>query len=502
MSNKQKQEGKNIPLFDLGVERKPKRDKIQKPKSVKNNRLKKKLESKGGNEKKVKEKSYNVLIETKKTEKEENSDNKQKAVLEKKFYTVSEFLKTTNKKLEENNFRVKGEVGKFQNRGNYAFFSLKDQKEESTVNCFVWANILRTCGVEITEGMEVMVSGFLQIYERTGSVSFQVKSIELVGEGALKKAFEELKMKLQNEGLFDEDIKKPVPMFPQKIALITSKHGEAINDFNMNIGSFGFEIKFVDSRVEGQRAVFDLISALKFFNKNYNDYDALVLIRGGGSWESLQAFNNEELARTIRDSEIPVISGVGHEGDVTIADLVSDYRASTPTAAAKKISENWVKTREQVSNWENVILNEFDYVLNQRFVQVNEYSGTLKESFSKIFQSYMRYEEIIKRGFEKYLNKISQYSEEIEGAFQKIEKEFKRNLESAQNVILRSEDQIRSNDPKRQLKLGYSIALKDGKVLKSVKNIKKGEEFQLKLNDGEIDSKVHNVKLKKRVKKN
>ncbi|MBD3299728.1 MAG: exodeoxyribonuclease VII large subunit [Candidatus Moranbacteria bacterium] len=475
---KKKSDGNQVlPLFESSFKEKEAVDRKTKIKIKQKTKKKKPVPKKN--------KRYRVLIEKK--------GEKEKKEKKEKVFSVGQFLNLVNDNLENIQVRVKGEVGKVQHRGNYSFFTLKDSTLDSTMNCFVWANVIKVCGVEIEEGLELVVDGFMQIFKRTGSVSFQVKSIELVGEGALMKAFEELKKKLEREGLFEAEIKKEVPFFPEKIALITSRHGEAINDFNMNIGNFGFKIEFVDARVEGQRAVFDLIRALELINKRSSFFDAVVLIRGGGSWESLQAFNNEELARKIRASKIPVICGVGHEGDVTIADLVSDFRASTPTAAAKKLSENWSKTREKVARWENIILNEFDYMLNQKYVWVNEYANALKSSFLRILENFRNYEDTIKRGFEKLSYRIKQEQENLKINQDILEKTFEANLKDRVDFVQRAESAILNNDPRRQLKLGYSIVMKGEEVIKSVDRLLVDDVLEVKIYDGELKTRIKKI---------
>jgi exodeoxyribonuclease VII large subunit len=434
------------------------------------------------------------LKKTKEIKKEAKVEKKKKKPL-----TVSEFIGVANDNLAKLFVRVKGEIGRVQDRGNYVFFTLKDSKDEANLNCFSWKNVVKVCSVDLEEGLEVVLSGYAEIYKRTGTLSFQVKSIELVGEGVLKKAFEDLKEKLEKEGLFDEAIKKSIPLFPKRVALITSKHGEAINDFNTNIGNFGFKIDFLDSRVEGQRAVFDLIEGIKFFNnkKRFKNYDALILVRGGGSWESLQAFNNETLAREIRKSKIPIISGVGHEGDITICDLVADFRASTPTGAAKKLSENWLRTRDQLLNFENQILNGFKYQLETTNQEIRAYSESLKQGFTSIFDNFNE----LKVKFKDNFNLLFYETEKIKGNLESyqitIKDKFGYFLLNTQDLIQNAESIIKANNPERQLKLGYNIAFKKGQVVKSTQKIQTGNELDLRFYDGEVKSKVLNKKAKK-----
>ncbi|MBD3238378.1 MAG: exodeoxyribonuclease VII large subunit [Candidatus Moranbacteria bacterium] len=414
-------------------------------------------------------------------------------VKNKKVYTVSEFLKHINQKFGQSEFKIKGEIGRVQIRGTYGFFTIKDKDRESILNCFVWKRVLDVCSIELEEGLEVLVQGFLEVYERTGNLNLQIKSIEPVGEGALKKAFEELKAKLEKQGLFQAKIKSKIPKFPQKIALITSKHGQAINDFTSNIGQFGFKIDFLDARVEGQRAVFDLLKAVRAFNQAKAQYDVLVLIRGGGSWESLQAFNNEKLALEIRKSKIPVICGVGHEGDVTIADLICDWRSSTPTAAAKKISENWSKAQEQLTNYESEIFNEYDYWLSQTRNQLNRYASGLDKNFSLVLEKFHEVKNGFLRSFDKLGYAIASQKQEVSKEQDLLLKNFQTQISQVHEIIKYADFQIKTSDPKRQLKLGYSLVYKKNRLVKKADQLKANDRLKIKFDQGKAESVVKSI---------
>lgn len=412
--------------------------------------------------------------------------------------SVSGFLDATNAKLAGMNYRVQGEIGRVQPRGTYYFFALKDSGDESTLNCFSWARVISVCGVSITEGLEVIVAGHLEVYKRTGSLSFQVETIEIVGEGALKKAYEELKIRLEEEGLFAAEIKKPIPQFAKNIALVTSRHGEAINDFTTNIGRFGFAIKFKDSRVEGQRAVFDIIRSIEIFNRKPECFDVLVLIRGGGSWESLQAFNNEAVARAIRDSRIPVICGIGHEGDVTIADLVADYRASTPTGAAKKISEHWAETAERVRVMEKTILDGYAAGLTARRMSLEGCSSIVREYFSRITSRWEEVKESVRRSADKLGFEIEARKRAVADLSKTLPGMFSAEIVRGRDLLRRLGIIIEAGDPARQLRLGYSILTKQGRVMKDATDLKSGDAVRIMLNKGAADAEIKEVYLEER----
>jgi len=214
-----------------------------------------------------------------------------------KPFSVSAYLDFLNHRLKQYPARIYGEISSVEIRAKAVYFSLKDPEDESVINCLMWKNNYELNGVNFEAGMEVIIEGIPDVYKPRGTFAFKVFSAELIGEGALKKAYDNLKKKLEAEGLFLKERKKNIPDLPHKIGLITSETGAVIHDFLTNLGRYGFQIKFLDSRVEGQAAVRELVSAIDYFGDK--DIDVLVIIRGGGSLESLQAFNNEVLVRRI-----------------------------------------------------------------------------------------------------------------------------------------------------------------------------------------------------------
>ena len=187
---------------------------------------------------------------------------------EQKVYSISEYLDLVNNGLKQFSVKIMGEVGKigFGSTG-HVYFSLRDEQDKSVMDCIIWAGKYKLYGINLQEGMKIIALGTPGIYKQTGRFSFVAESIELAGEGQLKKEYEKLKEKLQAEGVFDLANKRPLPMYPQRIGVITSKQGAVIGDFLSNIGKFGFKISMIDSRVEGQLAIFDLLGAIKTFRK-------------------------------------------------------------------------------------------------------------------------------------------------------------------------------------------------------------------------------------------
>ncbi|MCX6722997.1 MAG: exodeoxyribonuclease VII large subunit, partial [Candidatus Staskawiczbacteria bacterium] len=200
-----------------------------------------------------------------------------------KIYSISEFVAFLNADLKWMKARIVGEVGeiKVYPGTGHAYFTLKDDKENAMMNCIMWGSKYKLFGIDLKQGMKIVAHGVPELYAPYGKLSFVCDTIELAGEGELKKQYDELKKKLEKDGIFNVENKRKIPLYPKKIGVITSKQGAVIHDFLNNIGKFGFDIKMIDSLVEGQGAVEDLLASIQTFRKK--DIDVLVIIRGGGS---------------------------------------------------------------------------------------------------------------------------------------------------------------------------------------------------------------------------
>ncbi len=367
--------------------------------------------------------------------------------MSKNVLSVAEYLNSLNNRLKVEGARIIGEVSelKLYDGKNYLFFSLKDTKADGVITCIMWKNDYRVSGVELRDGLEVVISAYPEVYKPTGRLTFKVDSVELVGEGALKISYEKLKKRLEAEGLFLENRKRNIPRFPHRIGVITSKSGAVINDFLSNIGKFGFEILFVDSRVEGAEATKDLLLALETLK--HKDIDVLVIMRGGGSLESFQAFNNEVLVRAILNFPVPVLTGIGHDKDVSLVSLVSDKNVSTPTAVANLLNSGW-----------------------------NEVLSELRLAEEKILSSIEL--------------EIDRVGESIDLSAREIERGFLDVFRGINDFIQQSEKSIDLYNPKKRLSQGYSIVRHRGKVLKSVRGVRKNDKIDVILSDGELKSQV------------
>lgn len=407
---------------------------------------------------------------------------------EDKIYTVSDYLDVLNYKLSQAEAVVKGEISSVSFRNGHAYFAVKDKGDESLLNCFMWARNYEMSGVDLIEGMEVIIHGTPEIYKPYGKLSFRTTVIELVGEGALKKAYEALKKKLEAEGLFDEDRKKPIPQFPHKIGLITSRDGAVIGDFGTNIGKFGYEIIFVDSRVEGAAAISDLISAVDYFEDK--DIDVLVIIRGGGSLESLQAFNNEMLIRKVADLKMPVICGIGHDKDMPLLSYVADKAVSTPTAVAQVLNKSWERALDKLNSYENNIFNTYSGFLKDAKYNLEAVSSRIKDFYQEIFQRFDQCEQTLKNLFYNISYTLKSNREKLNKMPKAISYYFKKLAADTLKIIDNYEKLLGQNNPERQLKLGYSIVMHNDKVVKSYSQVKQGDVLKIKVKDGKIHSKV------------
>ena len=414
---------------------------------------------------------------------------------EDKIFEVGEYLDFLIEKLLETEARVRGEVSDLKFWRKTISFDLKDKKDGSSLKCFMWQDKYEISGVQLEEGIEIMVWGDSSIRKQWGQLNFQVEIIELVGEGALKKAYDELKKKLDLEGLFLPERKRKLRPLINSIGIITSVHGDAVVDFRANVGNYGFKIKLFDSFVEGKQAVFNLIEGIEFFNKKYPDIDVIVITRGGGSLESLQAFNTEVLVREIADSRIPVLAGIGHEKDVPLAALAADLMVSTPTAAALEIRRSWDEAIHGLESSEKYILNAFQNILAEKKNSILESERTLSGILADIFERFRRARENLKNSLVKIKMTIDYDRNYLSNASRKLVSDYRRLFSDFKNILKSLAEKIILHNPERQLKLGYSLVSLGGKIVRSVKEVKIGDEVGIKVSDGELKSKILSKKL-------
>ena len=291
-----------------------------------------------------------------------------------KIFSVSDYVRLLDEGLRAFCAKIVGEISEV-NPGptGHIYFTLKDEKDECLIRCVIWRGRYNLYGIRLREGMKIIASGEPSLHPKYG-FKFIAKVIEPAGEGILKKEYEALKRKLEAEGIFSLERKRSIPEFSRRLGLITSWNGAAINDFLNNLGKYGYRIKFIDSRVEGQAAVPELIRAIDYFIER-GQIDVLVLIRGGGSLESLQAFNNETLVRRIASCPFPVICGIGHDKDVPLASLAADRAVSTPTAVTSVLNESWDRALADLSMFEREIIYRYQEMLGKAEFSLEDFSN-------------------------------------------------------------------------------------------------------------------------------
>ncbi len=388
--------------------------------------------------------------------------------IETAVFSVGEFLDYINEIFSARTYTIEGEISEFRPHPTGAYFSLKDKEGEGILNCYMNPFTYRSLGVTLEDGMLVKAHGTPKIYKPKGRFSFVADSIELSGEGTIRKAYEALKKKLEEEGLFSR--KREIPEFISRVGIITSKTGAVIDDFRKNLKSRGFELFLYDVRVEGAQAHKHIAGAIRWFNGHAPECDVLVLIRGGGSLEDLQPFNNELVAREIFSSRIPVIAGIGHDRDVPIASMTSDYMTSTPSFAATLVNESWKRLFETVPVAERRIVDGCDDIV----YAVNTAIGAAAEKFI----SGIRYIRTQTRAYT-----------------QTILRAFSDTLEKTKTVITNAEKIVVLMNPERNLKLGYSIIYNgDGRVLKSIREVKKDDAITASVADGSFEARVETIK--------
>ncbi|HSE34616.1 MAG TPA: exodeoxyribonuclease VII large subunit [Candidatus Paceibacterota bacterium] len=405
--------------------------------------------------------------------------------------SVSAYLDEVNTALNDLEAALVGEISSFDSRANYCFFTLKDKDDESALSCFMWMRDVELSGVAPEIGMEVLVRGAAEVYKPSGRMTFRAHSIELVGEGALKRAYEILKRKLDAEGLFALERKRELPEFPERIGIITSKQGAVIHDLLNNIGAYGLALELIDSRVEGMLAVPDLLRAIRAFSER--PIDLLIVIRGGGSLESLQAFNNEHVVRELSVFPVPVICAIGHDKDVPLACLAADAAPSTPTAAAVLATSGWRDARSMLA----IASRDMGALLERRMMAVRTGIDLCERALNQRLLGMRLAVERLIGAFESSIERLGEAIAE-EGRFlasagERAASLAARAIEREKGKIDLLERALKGHDPKRLFALGYGILEREGKIVRSVRDLAPGTAFRAELSDGTIDATANTV---------
>jgi exodeoxyribonuclease VII large subunit len=379
--------------------------------------------------------------------------------------SVTEFLGIINETLKfaYPQVVVEGEVSGFKiSQGKFAFFDLKDEK--SVLGCFMMAHDIK---LPIEDGMKIRVTGTPKVFPRSSRFSLTVREIELAGEGELRRALELLKRKLEAEGLFDPARKRALPPFPTRVGLITSGTSAAYSDFIKILGSrwSGVEILLADVSVQGAQAPDQIIGALEYFNQLREPVDVLVLIRGGGSLEDLMAFSIEPVARAVAASRTPILVGVGHEIDFSLADYAADVRAATPTDAARLVVPDRVEISARVDHLATRVGASLSRAFEGRRANIDRALGRL--------EAYLRYPR----------ERTTALAQRLDSFERLVVAERRNRLTSLERVL-------RGFDPKAVLGRGYSIVRHKGQILRDPALTQSGDPLVLQLAKGRIDAEV------------
>ena len=367
-----------------------------------------------------------------------------------------------------NNVYVTGEISNFKNhyQSGHFYFTLKDN--DAQIRCVMFRAYACRVPFAVRDGLKVVLRGRVSLYEKDGQYQFYAEEMHEQGLGDISLQFQQIKEKLEKEGLFLEENKRQIPAFPQRIAVITSDTGAAVQDI-LNITARRYplcEIMLCPVAVQGENAVPSMIDALERVYALGN-CDTIIIGRGGGSIEDLWAFNSEALARKIYESPIPVISAVGHETDFTICDFVADLRAPTPSAAAELAVPD---SAEIISK-----LNKYNTFLKNGLLL--KYNGQ-KAKFDALFQKSI---------LSKPYNITESRSETVDRLFDKMLNAYKGIISREKSRYVSNVAKLDALSPLKVLSRGYSIAEVNGKVIKSVNDISNGDKFKLKLSDGTVN---------------
>ena len=370
---------------------------------------------------------------------------------------------------------VEGELSDFTRAASgHCYFSLKD--EDAQIRCVMWKHLTQYVYFEPEEGMQVRVNGHASVYERRGDLQIQAQAMRQAGKGAQQKAFEELKQTLQAEGLFAPERKQALPAFPDTIGVVTSGQGAAIHDIQSGLARRfpPAEVVLCPVKVQGLDAPRAIADAVAAFNDLPADDaqrpDLLIVGRGGGSTEDLWAFNEEVVARALDASNLPVVSAVGHESDVTIADLVADERAATPSAAAERV----VPDRQDVADRVRALHDR----LRSRV------TGRLQDARQRVDAL------VASRAFHAPARRLEQHRQHLDALVDRLGRGGARAVDRARTRLAHLRDRLHALDPEQPLRRGYVHLTQDGTSVQSAESLQDGDRVRLHFQDGHRDAEV------------
>ena len=388
--------------------------------------------------------------------------------------TVSDLNKYMKEKIAEdeylNNILIKGEISNFKNHyTGHMYFTLKDEK--SLIKCIMFKSYATKLTFMPKDGMKVMILGSVSVFERDGVYQIYARAMEEDGLGDLYTKYQELKKRLEQQGLFEEEHKMKIPMMPRVIGVLTSQTGSVIRDI-INVSTRrnpNVYIRLLPVPVQGEGAAEKISNGIEYMNKN-KLADVLILARGGGSLEDLWPFNEEIVAHSIYNSEIPIISAVGHETDFTIADFVADLRAPTPSAAAELAVPDIYEVKRKIETYQDRLRNSLIKkleLMNLRYEKCMS-SSVFKEPLRKINDNYIKLDNCIKQ----------------------IENRIKQKNEKEKTKYIELIAKLDALSPLKTLYRGYSITEKNNKVIKSKEELKTNDLIEIRFIDGKKEAIV------------
>lgn len=371
------------------------------------------------------------------------------------------------------NISVEGEVSNFKKSGGHSYFSIKD--DEAMLKCVVFKTIPIAQSLNLTDGQKVVVTGTVMTYEKGSYYQILCKNVEEVGRGNLYEQFLALKEKLSKEGLFNIELKKPIPKFPKNIGVVTAKNGAAIRDI-LNTLRRRYRIAniyFYPAKVQGIGASDEIALGVKYLD-SLDFIDTIIVGRGGGSFEDLNAFNDENLIRTIFNCKKPVISAVGHEIDTMLTDYVADKRAATPTAGAELSSVSMDEIKE--------FLNQAEKKLNKNILEEISAEKVQLEHFKKELEYYNP------------ANRITTLKENLENLKKSLDEKIVSIFKYNKQLLDFKRQSLEIINPNSILDRGYSIIYNDkNEIVKDIKTVNVGDSLKLKVSNGEIISDVKEI---------
>jgi len=393
-----------------------------------------------------------------------------------RVYSVTEVMREVKRTLEGAFFSVlvEGEISNFtRHRSGHLYFSVKDQ--DAQISCVMWRGRGRNMHFRPADGMRVRITGNITVYERQGRMQLDVQHLMPVGEGELQLAFEALKRQLDAEGLFDASHKQPLPLYPMTIGVVTSPTGAAIRDIQSVIQRrfSGVRLILKPVRVQGDAAAAEIVAAIEAFNA-HGEADLLIVGRGGGSLEDLWAFNESIVAHAIYQSEIPVISAVGHEIDFTISDFVADMRAPTPSAAAEMAVQDGEMLHATLSNVQTQLIR----LMGQRLEKSQLALDHLRDSYGLRWPG----------------DRIREFSLRLDEQSRLLEGAFRQSVEKKGLKVSALEKALEALNPRQVLQRGFSITTgEDGAVIRNAAALHRGQRILTQLANGSVESQVDKI---------